>query len=1772
DVNGGNETVDSQRIAKDQTATKPTVTLTKTEDEDFVYTFENKWYTTADCTEEFDFSTPITKATKVYAGWTKTAKYTVTFDIDGVTDTIDSQRIVSGQNATEPETVPTKEADAQYTYTFAYWYAEGTTTAFDFANTPITGDTTLYAKWNTELNKYTVTFDTNGGSEVAAIENVEYGSKVTAPTLDPGKETDAQFTYSFAGWYKDADCTEEFDFANDTITGATTIYAKWDKVVNKYTVTFVPGDLAMDIDPLEDTEYGTKLDANEYIPESFEEYDGKVTVFGGWYTDAAYKKEFNFDNPIVEDTTLYAKWIFVDETYKTQGYSFIASITDLNAFRESSGEAGKYMLVDDIDLEGVTLKSTNNIFTGTFDGNGHVIRNASYIENAANKTGILVRELNGTGVIKNVKFVNCTAQVNNETVGLVSGMVNAANSDVQFIGLEFNACSVSANNYAGMLTGRINSNGTTLTADQITTKNGCRSSLQSYGGFIIGDIAGGADADHRNVVTFTNMDISGEIKGGNLNGSFIFGRIRSNTNCTLENSVIRSVKLSNGDMGILAGGGTTNGKNCTVSYKNVAILSSAGNAQYLESLGDLLSEQYVEYDFQNIYLPTDTNITIGAHITKKDSAGNVTLDQDAPIQAPLHNDIKNISVAVTPAWLEETLGLDFDTIWTVESEDNTKYRLSNSSTNVKSADATLVSISATTANAQTRFTEGSEFTSEGLVIAATYSDDVQLILDPSEYTVISTEFNNEVAGTYTITVKANEKNADGEDVTTTYDVILAEQTGFKVDTQFAKLVYTEGEDLDLSNLLVYSLWTDDVETKEVNSKDKFDKYTVDSTAFNKNAAGSYAILIAMPGFEAQTITVSVIDTKPVAVDNNIYINVDASAVLEYEGEKVDGVETFTTVTNAINYLASAKLGDVNKVIYVADGFYHEKITVPASLKNLKIIGESVEGTIIDYDAVEGTIDPIGGSVYKMDCATLHVNAEGFGLENITVQNSFNYIEDSSKYGDPQGFALTINADGAVINNVHLYGNQDTLYFKNGRVYLVDSLIEGNVDFIFGEAKGLAFFENCLINAVYRGDTNNTGYVTAMKGDSGEGKVDYGYIFNECAFTADGDYTADTLPTEGPAAEWYALTHNFGSKYDVNDGSMSLGRPWGSGATVSMINCDFTAAYSKVAFDDKAKSRWFSMSGNSPVNADYSEYGSTGDGSITEAVNGGRILTETEAANYTAANLFATTNGGVKWDTEFDYAGALAKLEAMLNKVDPTAIVVLEGADVIGDSYSVPFDDSAALTIIPKEWNANTKEYEVTFGDDSIAKFEDGKVYGLALGSTTMTITIGNVSRTIDLAVETAQTYTVSFVVPTGVTAPEAQTVSRNKKATLPTAPTLTGSVFKGWYKDADYEEEFDFSTEKITADTTLYGKFVAWADMYKENIVIYFDGTEGDGVDIFTYDNTSSAAGTYYGLTTDGKFAYRSANGDTQFNGKDAPVTVSFAVEKYATITLHQKEAFNMECYFNGVLVTPTVIQPTSGKVVTYVYTTDVAGTFSFKNTSGGNKYLTSYLSVTYPEYIKENTSVDFGDKSNLAETFIDTTNLAVRHNGDNDQLTGSMVFYVNPGATISISSYSGYTNYTIMVDGVTSDPQTGTSYSVTSKNGGKVVITSTNNNNYFYSMDITYPAVLEESTTITFGTGGNYKDGIDGVIISGSPREHDSTSCQFSNQTIKINLKAAATITFVGNWAMDFSIGDTVVQTAEAGGTAELNGYVYNAEAGELTITIGDTSKCYIKSIKIEY
>ena len=165
--------------------------------------------------EKFDFDADTTNAPNVLelvAKW-DINQYTVKFVSDH--GSFEDQTIEHGKPIdTGKLTIPDVDG-----YTFGGWYAdEDRTIEFDF-NTPITGDTKVYAKWTAK--DYEVSFVTEHGNAPAS-QNVKYNGTAT----NPGELTEDGYT--FIGWYTDHTCTTEFDFRTP-ITGDTKVYAKWEK-------------------------------------------------------------------------------------------------------------------------------------------------------------------------------------------------------------------------------------------------------------------------------------------------------------------------------------------------------------------------------------------------------------------------------------------------------------------------------------------------------------------------------------------------------------------------------------------------------------------------------------------------------------------------------------------------------------------------------------------------------------------------------------------------------------------------------------------------------------------------------------------------------------------------------------------------------------------------------------------------------------------------------------------------------------------------------------------------------------------------------------------------------------------------------------------------------------------------------------------------------------------------------------------------------------------------------------------------------------------------------------------------------------------------------------------------------------------------------------------------------------------------------------------------------------------------------------------------------
>ena len=144
----------------------------------------------------------------------ETPEYTIDFNTDGGTS-INTQMVDYGQYAVRPTEDPHKDH-----YHFVGWYTDGEFgTEFNFEETVITNDTVIFAKFMPD--SYTVSFDTNGGSDIAT-QIINHNKYATRPAENPTKGT-----LEFYDWFADEDYTIRFDFENTQITDDTTIYAKY---------------------------------------------------------------------------------------------------------------------------------------------------------------------------------------------------------------------------------------------------------------------------------------------------------------------------------------------------------------------------------------------------------------------------------------------------------------------------------------------------------------------------------------------------------------------------------------------------------------------------------------------------------------------------------------------------------------------------------------------------------------------------------------------------------------------------------------------------------------------------------------------------------------------------------------------------------------------------------------------------------------------------------------------------------------------------------------------------------------------------------------------------------------------------------------------------------------------------------------------------------------------------------------------------------------------------------------------------------------------------------------------------------------------------------------------------------------------------------------------------------------------------------------------------------------------------------------------------------
>ena len=280
----------------------------------------------------------------------------------------------------------------------------------------------------------------------------------------------------------------------------------------------------------------------------------------------------------------------------------------------------------------------------------------------------------------------------------------------------------------------------------------------------------------------------------------------------------------------------------------------------------------------------------------------------------------------------------------------------------------------------------------------------------------------------------------------------------------------------------------------------------------------------------------------------------------------DGTGEYRTIQEAVE--AVRAFMDYTVTIYIKDGVYKEKLVIPSWVKNVQLVGESAEGTIITYDD-HANINKMG----TFRTYTIKVEGNDITFKNLTIENN----------AVPLGQAVALHTEGDRLMFIHcrFLGNQDTIYTgrEGARLLFTSCYIEGTTDFIFGPATVL--FERCTIHS------KRNSYITAA---STPENVAFGYVFKNCKLTAAPGVT-----------------------------KVYLGRPWRPYASTTFLNCEFGSHIRPDGWDN-----WRNEANEKT--ARYAEFGNTGEGAVTAGrVKWAKQLTPKEALRYTIENIFTDSS-------------------------------------------------------------------------------------------------------------------------------------------------------------------------------------------------------------------------------------------------------------------------------------------------------------------------------------------------------------------------------------------------------------------------------------------------------------------------------------------------------------------------------------------------------------------
>jgi uncharacterized repeat protein (TIGR02543 family) len=231
------------------------------------------------------------------------AQYTITFNTHGGS-AVTAVPGYAGTAIAKPAPDPARAG-----YTFTGWFSTETGgTEYAWPHT-LTGNLTMHAQWQA-VPVYTITFNSHGGSNVAAITQ-NAGTQVSKPSLDPVKSG-----YTFTGWFSDETGGTKYEWPY-TLTGNLTMHAQW-QAVPVYTITF-------------SSHGGTDVtaitqNAGTPVPRPVPDPVKDGYTFLGWYSAETGGTAYTWPHTLTASVTMHAQWQVVPVNIDTEDFGPSAAI------------------------------------------------------------------------------------------------------------------------------------------------------------------------------------------------------------------------------------------------------------------------------------------------------------------------------------------------------------------------------------------------------------------------------------------------------------------------------------------------------------------------------------------------------------------------------------------------------------------------------------------------------------------------------------------------------------------------------------------------------------------------------------------------------------------------------------------------------------------------------------------------------------------------------------------------------------------------------------------------------------------------------------------------------------------------------------------------------------------------------------------------------------------------------------------------------------------------------------------------------------------------------------------------------------------------------------------------------------------------------------------------------------------------------------------------------------------------------------------------------